>query len=337
EEEIDCELVAKISESCPLLEILCISSLGDLLLPVSGLNHLRSLATNEHGVNHTVLQALGRLPHLEILELLWDQLDQSHDDIAPVDLSDDSFPSLRKLYLNCNSQLIVAKVCNTPLFFRNLHVASISFRIRDVDKPLISDLERQTYAVFSIGHNNLRITHLTINLHGWFAPSWSIVDLLKQMPLRYLNLSAVVFGPADHESKWYLEPPPVCHPSVGWHDLPAAMPLLEELHLGNRSFHAKNLPVFASMLPHLRELQFYRICLVGDEKVSSLIGRHPVTQAIVIQSDWHTENAYGSTASSSIARYVYDLWPNATFKDVFSPDTANQLNKAIEMLRLQNS
>ncbi|KAG9123100.1 hypothetical protein FRC07_000228, partial [Ceratobasidium sp. 392] len=126
EEEVYCELVAELSRTCLRLEGLRVHSRSDLLLPVSGLKHLQSFTINEHGTNYEMFQALAQLPHLEKLCLLWDKLDQSRDNMEPVDLSDDSFPSLRELRLYCRNQTM-AKICASPVFFRNLHAAAIHY------------------------------------------------------------------------------------------------------------------------------------------------------------------------------------------------------------------
>ncbi|KAG8680298.1 hypothetical protein FRC09_018345 [Ceratobasidium sp. 395] len=139
--------------------------------------------------------------------------------------------------------------------------------------------------MFSLGRNSPHITNLTISLEGdSFLPSWPIIDSFKHMPLRYLDLHSVAFDWGEytaHESG--NEEPPVYHPPTGWRDFLAAVPLLEEFILSYQTIDSSTLPIFATMLPHLRLLELDMIIFSGDEEVLSAVGWSPTTQLITLQ------------------------------------------------------
>ncbi|KAG8699500.1 hypothetical protein FRC09_006585 [Ceratobasidium sp. 395] len=70
---------------------------------------------------------------------------------------------------------------------------------------------------------------------------------------------------------------------IGWHDFLAAVPLLEEFKLSAQTFNLSELLVFATMLPHLRLLEFDGIECIGTEEVPPTIGWHPANQSVTIR------------------------------------------------------
>ncbi|KAG8737577.1 hypothetical protein FRC10_008056 [Ceratobasidium sp. 414] len=305
-EEDGCSrLVEKISEMCPSLEKLRIYSRNSLI-PLSSLNHLRSFTINEHGINNQVLQTLGRLPYLERLALFRDGLDQWAENEDPIELPDDSFPSLRDLSLNSISPFPLAQICTSPKLFRNLVIANISYGA-DSSLKFRSNLERLNIATCPLGHGSPYITCLAIYLNGWFAPSWSIIEAFKQMPLRRLNLYLVVFGSEGSVASLGEEVPPVYHPTIGWRDFLSAVPLLEEFYLPRQTLEPNHLPIFASMLPRLRLLVLKAISFTGAERVPNTPGWRPTTQAITIQLNWSSMRLFRDVSDvSGVARSVMD-------------------------------
>ncbi|KAG8751891.1 hypothetical protein FRC12_012220 [Ceratobasidium sp. 428] len=333
EEEVVSELVAKMSEVCTHLEKLKVCSRKDLLLPISGLNHLRSFSTNELAINDELLHALGLLPRLEELSLLREVFSPFGKRRGPIELPDNSFPSLRHLNLSFISPFIIARFCNSPKLFRKLEKVSIQFGANCND--VMGNLERLTTAVLPLGRNSPRVTDLTISPQGWFAPSWSIIELFKRMPLRCLNLTRVVFGPGDYVAHEGQEAPPVCHPAIGWHDFLAAVPLLEEFRLFE--LESSTLPIFASMLLHLRRLAVHEIGFSGAEEIPRAVaGWHPATQSITIQATVYKIEVAGDSGISGVARYVHHLWPNVAFETGGrNREIAADLNRAIGLLKAE--
>ncbi|KAG8711982.1 hypothetical protein FRC09_020319 [Ceratobasidium sp. 395] len=142
EEEITSELVAKMSRVCTNLEKLRVYSRKDLLMPVSGLNHLRSFSINENGINDGLLSALGLLQRLEELSVFYEIFSPFGERRQPIELFDDSFPSLRYLALEDISPFIIAQFCNSPKLFRKLEKVSIQFGANCND--VMGNLERLT-------------------------------------------------------------------------------------------------------------------------------------------------------------------------------------------------
>ncbi|KAG8744812.1 hypothetical protein FRC12_014727 [Ceratobasidium sp. 428] len=303
EEEITSELVAKMSRVCTHLEKLRVCSRKDLLMPISSLNHLRSFSINENGINDDLLDTLGLLPRLEELCVFGEFFSPFGKRRQPIELFDDSFPSLRYLVLEDISPFIIAQFCNSPKLFRKLEKISIRFGANCND--VMGNLERLTTVVLPLGRNSPRVTSLIISLQGWFAPSWSIIKSLKRMPLRCLDLTRVVFGPEDYVAHEGQEAPPVYHPAIGWHDFLAAVPLLEEFRLFELESSA--LPIFASMLLQLRRLAVHEIEFSWVEVPSAVAGWHPATQSIIIQATVYKIEVTGNSGISNVARSVMNL------------------------------
>ncbi|KAG8792843.1 hypothetical protein FRC12_004714 [Ceratobasidium sp. 428] len=306
EEVFTTELVAKMLQVCVRLERLCVHSRKDLLVPVSSLTYLRFFSVNECGATDELLHALGRLPSLEKLEIFseWRSPHDMHKE--PVELSDNSFPSLRHLYLYQISPLCIARFCASSKLFRKLVNVSIFFDhsciVRDMD-----NLERFNAAVFPLGHNSPHITKLRIQLWGWFAPSWSTIDSFKQMPLRHLDLYSVALGLEDYVIRLTVEDCPVYHPLIGWSDFLSAVPLLEKLRLTDQTLGLSTLPAFASMLPHLRLLDLDKIEFSGAEEIPSIDGWHPATQFITSRTSVFRIPIGGKVTISDIARFVNEF------------------------------
>ncbi|KAG8699499.1 hypothetical protein FRC09_006584 [Ceratobasidium sp. 395] len=333
EEEITSELVARMSGVCTHLEKLRICSRKDIIMPISGLNYLRSFSINERGINGDLIDALGLLPRLEELSAFREYFGPFGEKRHPIQLLDDSFPSLRYLALEDISPFIIAQFCNSPKLFRKLE--KISIRFGDNCNEVMGNLERLTTVVLPLGRNSPRVTNLTISLQGWFAPSWSIIESFKRMPLRYLDLSEVVFGPEDYVAHEGEGAPPVYHPAIGWHDFLAAVPLLEEFGLSK--LDSSTLPIFASMLPHLRRLELREIEFSGAEEVSSAVaGWHPATQSITVQATAYKIEVAGDSGISNVTRYVHHLWPNVVFETWGrNREIAADLNRAVGLLKAE--
>ncbi|KAG8715958.1 hypothetical protein FRC09_016154 [Ceratobasidium sp. 395] len=338
EEVFTTELVAKMLQVCVRLERLCVHSREDLLVPVSSLIHLRFFSVNECGATDELLHALGRLPSLEKLEIFseWRSPHDMHKE--PVELSDDSFPSLRHLYLYQISPFCIARFCASSKLFRKLVNVSIFFDhsciVRDMD-----NLERFTAVVFPLGHNSPHITKLRVQLWGWFTPSWSTIDSFKQMPLRHLDLYSVALGLEDYVVRLTVEDCPVYHPLIGWRDFLAAIPLLEKFRLTDQTLGLSTLPAFASMLPHLRLLDLDKIEFSGAEETPSIDGWHPATQFITIRTSVFKIPVSGKVTISDIARYIHYLWPNAKFecRDKHANEKMSGLNQEIRSLKIGGS
>ncbi|KAG9088629.1 hypothetical protein FRC07_012500 [Ceratobasidium sp. 392] len=132
------------------------------------------------------------------------------------------------------------------------------------------------------------------------------------MPLRSLSLWLVVFSPEDYtagESEDEGEDedreiPPVYYPTIGWRDFLAALPLVERLELSMQTLHSSQLPIFASMLPHLQSLTLSRVKFSGTEEIPGTIAMRPAAHAITISMDDPKVEAPGSAAISNAARFV---------------------------------
>ncbi|KAG8741608.1 hypothetical protein FRC12_015611 [Ceratobasidium sp. 428] len=273
------ELVTKMSEVCPRLETLSVPSRKDLSLPILDFHNLRDFSINEYGINDELIHALSRLPYLEELSVSGETVNQSQEtNKEPIKLSDDSFPSLQRLFLNHISPFLITRFCTSTELFRKLTAASIFFGSFDKDNVSMDNLKCLNIAVFSLGRNSPHITDLAISFDGWFVPSWSIIDLFKHMPLRSLDLCLAPFDSeytTAHQTEQELPP-------IGWHDFLAAVPLLEELKLNAQMFKLSGLPIFATTLPHLRLLEL-GIDLNGTEEVPTIVDWHPATRAITVR------------------------------------------------------
>ncbi|KAG8687672.1 hypothetical protein FRC09_013355 [Ceratobasidium sp. 395] len=331
EEEVVVELVTKMSEICLHLETLGVPCRKDLSLPIMNFHNLRIFSINECGINDELLHALSRLPCLEELSVFQEMLSQPKETYnEPIKLSDDSFPSLRRLFLNHISPFLVARFCTSTKLFRKLLSATIFFGLDD--NVSIDSIQRLNTAVFSLGRNSPHITNLAISLQCWFVPSWSIIDSFKHMPLISLDLCLVPL-----ESEYYiLRPTQEELPPIGWHDFLAAVPLLEEFKLNAQTFKSTELVVFATMLPHLRLLELDGIESSGTEEMPSIVGWHPATQPITIRVGIFKIKASKSSSISNAARYFHHLWLNVTFKaGEGSAKAVGELNLAVGSLKTE--
>ncbi|KAG8751892.1 hypothetical protein FRC12_012221 [Ceratobasidium sp. 428] len=333
EEETIIGLVTKMSEVCSRLETLSVPCRKDLSLPILDFHNLRAFSINECGISDELLHTLSRLPYLEKLSVLQEMLDPPRETCKqPIELSDESFPSLRRLVLNYISPFLIARFCTSTKLFHKLVSASILFGF-DNNNVSMDSVQRLNTAVFSLGRNSPHITNLAISLTCWFVPTWSIIDSFKHMPLISLDLCLVPL-----ESEYYIvhqtEPD---FPPIGWRDFLAAVPLLEELKLNAQTFKSSELPIFATLLPHLRLLKFDGIECSGTEEVLPIVGWRPATQPITIRVGVFSIKASRSSSTSNVARYFHYLWPNVTFKtgEGSAKALVAKLNRAIKSLKAE--
>ncbi|KAG8744813.1 hypothetical protein FRC12_014728 [Ceratobasidium sp. 428] len=232
EEKIIIELVTKMSEVCPHLETPNVPSREDLSLPILDFRNLRAFLINESGISDELLHALSRLPCLEKLSVLQEMLSLPRVTCKePIELSDDSFPSLRRLILNHIDPFLIARLCTSTKLFHKLVDASIFFGFGGHNVSMDS-VQRLNTAVFSLGRNSPHITNLAISLKCWFVPTWSIIDSFKHMPLISLDLYLVALDSERYSAPQTQEE----LPPIGWHDFLAAVPLLEEFKLNGQTF-----------------------------------------------------------------------------------------------------
>ncbi|KAG8782137.1 hypothetical protein FRC12_021199 [Ceratobasidium sp. 428] len=277
------ELVDEISRVCPRIETLrlfpkdiaqsdednCIR----IYKQIASLQHLRSLTFSGTIVHEELLKALGQLPHLETLSLCTDFTEEWDYDESPLSVPDDSFTSLRHLYLYGLDESTMSRVCKVPPLFRHLVKTTIIFEDQCFDENLGDD-ERSDVAVTCLGQNSLHLEELTIlprGNNGWFVVTRPTLDMFKHMPLRYLRLGHFTFGGVhidEDESEDESTNNQGNRFESIWQNFLASVPQLEELRLERQSFDPQLLQLIALRLPNLQLLVFGNLDL-GKVKSSS--------------------------------------------------------------------
>ncbi|KAF8609083.1 hypothetical protein BDV93DRAFT_216558 [Ceratobasidium sp. AG-I] len=161
-----------------------ICSTTRLFSPISQFRDLRFLYSSSAVLNADVLRLLGNLPRLE--SLVAHSLSASgkkDDEISTTDLilPEDSFPSLRKLKINCVPGGIVSKLWRSSPLARDLMSVRIQFILNDAESP--SDL------VCLICQGSPHIAGLELNLVETGSTNFSsvVVEHLGQLPLLRLQ------------------------------------------------------------------------------------------------------------------------------------------------------
>ncbi|KAG9075816.1 hypothetical protein FRC06_009871, partial [Ceratobasidium sp. 370] len=352
------ELTNQLSLTCPRIETLQLyparldeydkSQYMELYDGIATLTYLRSFTFGGSVLHQELLQALGQLPYLEKLSLRTDSSQYWEYNQDHIYLPDDSFPSLHHLDLYHLDESTVSRICDTPQLFR--HLATLTILHREDYDDKMSEIKRSKTAVTCLGGNSPHIQSLTVLPRGetrsCFAASWSIIDVFKSMPLRYLRLGGIRFyssfnpdSPQDHES------------IINWEHFLAAVPHLEELHIETQTLELPDLQLLASQLPKLRLLVFRQVDL---EKGEGPAGAVNAPQSIVIRCwsyfgslstgwrIWHPR-VPDAAGISKAARHIYGMWPSATLEthtvgltpSMCHPDeqVATRLNDAIERLK----
>ncbi|KAG8704026.1 hypothetical protein FRC09_003823, partial [Ceratobasidium sp. 395] len=127
--------------------------------------------------------------------------DKWEHDESPLAVSDDSFPSLRYLYLYGLDESTMSRVCKVPPLFRHLVKTTIIFDSQNFDENM-EDNERSDVAVTCLGQNSPQVEELTIlpmGNNGLFFISRPTLDKFKRMPLRYLRLGHFIFDEENEE------------------------------------------------------------------------------------------------------------------------------------------
>ncbi|KAG8702064.1 hypothetical protein FRC09_004972 [Ceratobasidium sp. 395] len=220
-------------------------------------------------VHEELLKVLGQLPHLETLSLCTDNMEEWEYDESPLAVSDDSFPSLRHLYLYGLDESAMSRVCKVPPLFHHL----------------VKDNGRSDVAVTCLGQNSPHVEELTIlprGDNGLFFISRPTLDKFKRMPLRYLRLGDFIFSggyeESDDEGDEGANNPSDRFEShqrgeSHWKNLLSSVPQLEELHLERKPLDPQLLQLIALGLPNLRLLVFGDLDL---KKVKSSGKANPV-------------------------------------------------------------
>ncbi|KAG9076126.1 hypothetical protein FS749_012129 [Ceratobasidium sp. UAMH 11750] len=377
DQDTSLDLIDRISRTCPHIETLRIfpkgiaqSGLDDEAYDkISNLQYLRSFTFSGTIVHERLLEILGQLPHLETLTFCTDYAETWEYDESPLDVPDDSFASLRQLYLYGLDESAMSRVCKVSRLFRHLVTAVIIFEDQCFDENM-SDTSRSKVAVKSLGRNSPHLENLTIHPRGDndpFVASWPVIDAFKYMPLRCLNLGEVYFDSDEDEDGEEDEDEgdeqveeaeddtgdenedrgtsTQNRPAVPeWEYLLSAVPQLEELYLERQQLWPGLLASFASELPMLRLLVFAHVRL--DAVVTSLdsgIRAGTATQLITLRahSYFGSKVPYLDNAISTAARFIFRIWPNATC-EARNPKSASDqrrvggLNKVMESLRIEH-
>ncbi|KAG8717585.1 hypothetical protein FRC08_007165 [Ceratobasidium sp. 394] len=347
------DLIDRLSRTCPRLNTLRVYPAEQQDLPsdqclamyskIAGLKHLRSLTFGVAVLHQELLQALGQLPHLEMLSLRADESQCQGDNGDPIRVPDDSFPSLRHLDLHFLNEPAMFRICHLPQLFCGMVSAAIIFE----GKPhwggvmIGGRLNRSELAFACLGANSPRLERLTVLTEGDIESpleiSWPIIIALKLMALRYLRVGTINFG--DRFSFATLQNP---RSEITWERLLAAVPHLEELDMVTQKLELEELQLIGRSLPKLRLLVFSEIDLCNAGQPIDVVNAN---QAITIRC-W---SYFGSKLRRfgagrgvwishipdepsvlNAARCLYGMWPNR-----YEPNqqAGQRLNEAIAQLK----
>ncbi|KAG8771423.1 hypothetical protein FRC12_003621 [Ceratobasidium sp. 428] len=349
-------LIDQLSRACPRLKLLQIFPGETSLWPsgqremmwsrIAELQHLRSLNFSGVKVYNELLNTLGRLPHLENLSFCANKNDPVNDDLpefrVPLHVPDDSFPSLRNLYLQGLFEDTMNRLFKVPVLFRRSIIVKIIFAFQPFEYRL-DMTERSNTLIECLSQNSPHLEDLTIGLlgkYGCFIVTRLAVDAFRHMHLRYLSLTIVNFD-SDVELEDFL----------------ASVPHLEVLDLGLQQLEPDIFQPFGSHLPKLGLLFFGTIDLENAKELLEKVEQQAASQPIVLcgqaflEHQWRQPGVPYSPPSDesiyNVARYILSIWPNATYEIQRAPwncmchcgpDNAavTRLNAAMESLRATN-
>ncbi|KAG8774005.1 hypothetical protein FRC12_002201 [Ceratobasidium sp. 428] len=249
------------------------------------LTFLRSLTFSGAMVHQELFLALGQLPHLETLSLRTDESQFQEKHQEPIIIPNNSFPSLRQLDLYQLNEYTMSRICNIAPLFYHLVSASIMFNGKPswYDNYYSNHIDRSEVPFACLGANSPHVERLTVLPHGYRSSevklSWSIVDKLKRMPLRYLRVGTIELGP-DSSSNFTSEAPQVDWPHR-WEDFLSAVSQLEELRMDTKHVSLDELWLIGSRLPKLSLLVFWQVDLRRARAPTETIN---ATQSIVLRS-----------------------------------------------------
>lgn len=243
------DLLKRVATTCPKLAKLNIllgnSRYPENLLPfgrpclasglfasVSQFRDLCFLRSSSVVLYPEILQLLGNLPRLESLaaySLNSDQDDIIDDEIpiATLALSEDSFPALRHLEIDCVPGMVVTKLWQTPPLVRNLISVRVQIMTDDTESP--NDL------VCTICEGSPRITDLELDLVNveYAELSSAATEHLCRLPLLRLAIWDCNLD---------------CRPLV------LALTSLEYLNVESAYFDYEGLALMAKHMPRLQYL-----------------------------------------------------------------------------------
>ncbi|KAG8690221.1 hypothetical protein FRC09_012069 [Ceratobasidium sp. 395] len=274
-------LIDQLSRACPRLKLLQIFPGETSLWPsgqremmwsrIAELQHLRSLNFSGVKVYNELLNTLGRLPHLENLSFCANKNDPVNDDLpefrVPLHVPDDSFPSLRNLYLQGLFEDTMNRLFKVPVLFRRSIIVKIIFAFQPFEYRL-DMTERSNTLIECLSQNSPHLEDLTIGLlgkYGCFIVTRLAVDAFRHMHLRYLSLTIVNFD-SDVELEDFL----------------ASVPHLEVLDLGLQQLEPDIFQPFGSHLPKLGLLFFGTIDLENAKELLEKVEQQAASQPIVL-------------------------------------------------------
>ncbi|KAG8792159.1 hypothetical protein FRC12_006973 [Ceratobasidium sp. 428] len=318
---------------------------------------MRSFTFGGRAVLQELFLALGQLPRLETLSLRADESQVQMHLEDPIIVPDYSFPSLRQLDLYQLYASAIARICVIAPLFCRLVSASIIYK----GKPsghgfqFSHRFNRSEVAMTCLGADSPHIEYLTVLPEGEcpseFLVSWTIVDKLRLLPLKYLRVGRINLK-LDVSSRHLGGDQPT------WDDLLTAVPQLEELHMDTYYISLNELQLVGSRLPELRLLVFWQVTL--QEAGQQLKAAGATTQRIVLrswsyfggaevqddefQSSWQPRLPADQSEVYAAARFLYGIWPNVICETQnvsywprrYPPDeeSGERLNKAIGLLKL---
>ncbi|KAG8697029.1 hypothetical protein FRC09_008112 [Ceratobasidium sp. 395] len=273
-------------------------------------------------VNEGLFKTLSQLPHLETLSLCADYGGGDENDESSLSVPDNSFPSLKHLYLQGLHVSTISRVCKVPTLFRHLEKTIIRFDDdwydEDDDEANCSDV-----AVTSLGQNAPYLQELTILTRGNFASfvvSWPILGKFNRMPLRSLRLGELGFDIKDeeradsgNETDYEATHNQRNCPEIKWEDFLDSVPQLEELQLERQRIDSQTLQLIAIRLSNLRLLVFGDLYL-SEAEPPSRIG-HTTTQPITLRGHTYLDCQNSKIppdeeAIYKVARCILGIWPN---------------------------
>ncbi|KAG8692114.1 hypothetical protein FRC09_011439, partial [Ceratobasidium sp. 395] len=168
--EVYTELLNQLSRSCPLLEVLQVFPVfgqeeepcDEAYMALGNMAHLQSVTLIVSWIPENLLRALGQLPYLKNLSLWTSGITRSVED--PLEIPDNSFPSLQRLSLVGIGELTIKHTCAVPSLFRNLTQADLIFNMHS--ESYLGSSERSIVAVKSLGQNTPYLEDLAIRPRG---------------------------------------------------------------------------------------------------------------------------------------------------------------------------
>ncbi|KAG9119838.1 hypothetical protein FRC07_004938 [Ceratobasidium sp. 392] len=222
------------------------------------------------------------LSHLEELSLRTSGATRLGPDSITV--PNDSFPSLRKLFLIGLKDCLILEICEVTPLFRQLTRADIVFP--QTHRDTLGTYSSSTAVVQPMGQSSPHLWDLSIHPRGrdsgGLLISLPVINAFKYMPLRRLRLGRIIFGPCNDGFEEGDEVTQNDPSEVLWTVFLTTVPGLEELYLGNQNITPQELGWFASLLPRLRLLVIKNVPL--DEVELYLPDRASAAQSIVIRS-----------------------------------------------------